>query len=229
MGLVVFIFVMLGTFGFILFMQTQSQKRTVLDISPQVAERVANEQWTSLIIFSAVIGVVILGTIVWFLIQRARSATHQISVAKGPVESVSNDQANYNIKIKIGETVLRLTTLEQLEAFASGVEYRVFYLAGARPIILSAEVVGRETADVKINEQDEEREHIKFMQLQKRGRVVAVIVGLFAVIIPFLGVAASHLPKDWRSFAWILLLVIAIGFVCFALQWISPHKPKTKS
>lgn len=231
MGLFVFVFVMLGTFGFILFMQQQSGKDYRHNVAPmvsaQIAERVTSEQWTSVIILAAVIGVIVIGSIVWFVIQRARTATRQISVAKGKAEVVSDDQTNYNIKIKIGPTVLRLMTLDQLEAFSSGIEYRVFYLAGPRPTILSAEVVGSEMiTDAAIpNEKEEELEQIKFMQLQKRGRVIAIMVGLLAIVIPFVGVAASSLSKGWRSFVWILLFVIAIGFAPLALRWLS-HKPK---
>jgi hypothetical protein len=231
-GLWVFIFVMIGTLGFIIFMQHQSSKDYNRNVAPlvsaQVAERVTSDQWASVIILAAVIGIIIVACIIWFLIQRVRSKTLQISVTKGKAEVISEDPANNNIKIKIGPTTLKLMTLDQLEAFAPGIEYRVFYLAGPRPTVLSAEVVrSEEVPDLSVlNEQDEVLEQNKFMQLQKRGRVLVLMIGLAAAAIPFLGVFASSLPKGWRTFAWITLFVIAIGFVPFAMRRLSPHKPK---
>jgi hypothetical protein len=141
---------------------------------------------------------------------------------------VAENVAQNNIKIKIGATTLRVLTLEQLSAFQPGTEYRVYYLAGPVPTILSAEVVGSEALTDGLDEPALEADaaHQAQMQTFKRGYAIVIVIGVLALAIPAAILLAPSLPVGLRGIVWVALGVVAIGFVPFALWWLRPRQRK---
>lgn len=225
LAIAVFVLVMLGTAGFFAFMTWRSEVAYRRDVAPLVsaaaAERAMREGRTSLAVAAAVIGVVIVGVGAWFLREHARAETRRISVASGPAEAVAADDERHDVRVRIGSTTLRLATLDQLAAFAPGVEYRVFYLAGPRPTILSAEAVGTGPEATGSPAVDGPVEADAVVRALHRGRAVLVVLALLAVGIPFAGVAASSLSGGARDLAWLALLVASIGFAFWAVRRVS--------
>jgi hypothetical protein len=157
----------------------------------------------------------------------AAAHTRRISVARGPAEVVSADSRNRTIRIAVGATVLRLAAEEQLLAFQPQTEYRVFYLAGPVPIILSAEVDTGEPPGEEAPAEPETGEQIaqdSQVQVIRRGYLIVVLIGVLALAIPVVGILASSLPGALRGAVWLVLLVLAVGFVLFAVWWLSPRR-----
>jgi hypothetical protein len=202
LGMAVFALVMLGTVGIIALSTAQMGGGS-----------------DTLVTVGTVGAVALVVMVIGWLASRgymAAARSRQINVAKGPAAIVAQSADQNNIKIKIGTTALRLSTLEQLLAFQPGAEYRVYYLAGPAPTILSAEALGSEAlasdgpeepgSEAKAEQQAE-------MQTFKRGYVLVILVGILALAIPAVGLLASSL----RGIAWVVLGIVAIGFVPFAL------------
>jgi hypothetical protein len=133
LGMIVFVLVMLGTVGIIALSTVQMGG----------AAGGSDTLMTVGVIGAVALVVIVIG---WLSSRgyMAAARSRQINVAKGLAAVVAQNVAQNNIKVKIGATTLRLLTLEQLSAFRAGAEYRVYYLAGPVPTILSAEVVGSE-------------------------------------------------------------------------------------
>jgi hypothetical protein len=199
LGMAVFALVMLGTVGI---------------IALSTAQMGGAAGGSDTLVTVGTIGAVALVVIViGWLASRGHMATarsRQINVAKGPAAVVAQNASQNNIKIKIGATTLRLSTLEQLSAFQPGAEYRVYYLAGPVPTILSAEALGSEALSA---DSPEEPEASAEMQTFKRGYMLVILVGILALAIPAVGLLAS----SSRGIVWVVLGIVAIGFVPFAL------------
>jgi hypothetical protein len=169
------------------------------------------------IIAAIVVGVVALGY--WqgrHYMGAARS--RRILVATGPAAVTDGDD-----HVRIGPTRLRLPGDEQRAAFAPGTEYRVHYLAGPIPIVLSAEPVGAGPApDLDDATQSVADETALF----RRGYVIVVLLGILAVGIPIAGIAANKVPGRLGGMVWIGLFVLAIGFAWFAVRSLTrpPHR-----
>jgi hypothetical protein len=207
LAMAVFVLVMLGTLGIIAL--------STMQIGGPAG---SNDTTMTVGILGAVVLVVI---VIGWLSSRgymAAARSRQISVAKGTASIVSQNAAQNSIKIKIGATTLRLLTLEQLSAFQPGAEYRVYYLAGPVPTILSAEVVGSEAlaADEPAEPASDEAQQAE-MQTFRRGYLLVVLIGVLALAIPAVAVLGSSLPPGLRSLLLLGLGILAIGFVPFAL------------
>ena len=209
LSLAVFAIVMLGTVGLVAFFNWRLETPG----GPSSGVGVA----------AAVAGTVIL--IGWMLSRRhmAAARSHQLRVAHGPVDIVSD--ALDDCRIRVGAAVLRVPSVEQLEAFRPGTEYRVHYLEAPVPIVLSAESLsgGLETPD-PVDEADERATAGDQVGVVRRGYVVVVLLGVLALGIPLAGVLVGDLPARLRPFAWMGLLAVAIGFVWLALAWLGAGK-----
>jgi len=210
----VFIVVMLGTLALIGWMSWQSDAAFGMR---------SQESLPGLIAVGAVVVVVIV--IGWLTSRKHMSAVRskQIGVAKGEMQVGKIRPEEARFEIKIGATKLRLLTQEQLQAFQPGVEYRVYYLPGPAPTILSAEVVG--------SEWPEEAETIEetgapdgVVQMQQRARLILIVLGVLVLGIPIVAFAASTSEGGMRGEVWVALLVVAVGFVVWAVGRLSDRR-----
>jgi hypothetical protein len=212
LSLAVFAVVMLGSVGFVVFMNRRLE-------TPGGA-------WSGVGVAAAVAAAVIL---IGFAVSRGHlraAGSRQIAAAQGPAEVVAD--SDEDCRIRIGPTVLRLPGPGQLEAFRAGTEYRVYYLAGPVPIVLSAERLWerRETQDdpevVEDAQQAAERAMGAGAELSvfRRGYAIVVLLGLLALGIPLAGVMLSDLPALLRPVAWVGLFAVAIGFVWWSRAWL---------
>jgi hypothetical protein len=205
LGMAVFVLVMLGTVGIIALS------------TAQMGDAAGSSD--TLVTVGTIGAVALVVIVIGWLASRGHMAaarSRQINVAKGPAAIVAQNASQNNIKIKIGTTTLRLSTLEQLLAFQPGAEYRVYYLAGPVPPILSAEALGSEAlADDSPEEPGSEANAAQQAEMQtfKRGYMLVILVGILALAIPAVGLLAS----SSRGILWVVLGIVAIGFVPFAL------------
>jgi hypothetical protein len=205
LGMAVFVVVMLGTLGIIALSTMQMGGATG-----------SNDAVMTIGVLGAVVLVVIV--IGWLSSRKymAAARSRQINVAKGTAAIVSQNAAQSDIKIKIGATTLRLLTLEQLAAFQPGAEYRVYYLAGPVPTILSAEVVGSEArAADEPAEPSLEADTAQQAEMQTfgRGYALVILIGVLALAIPAVAVLGSSLPAGLRNSLLIALSIVAIAIV----------------
>jgi hypothetical protein len=135
-------------------------------------------------------------------------------VAAGPAEVAAD-----GLHVRIGPTRLRLAGEEQLAAFTHGAEYRVYYLAGPAPIVLSAEVAG---AGPTPDTEDEAAPSVADGQVAviRRGYLIVVLIGVLALVIPVAGIAAGRPSSGLQAVVWIGLLGAAIGLAWFAVRWL---------
>jgi hypothetical protein len=210
----VFIVVMLGTVALVGLLSTQSGAGFSLP---------TQESLPGLAAVGAVVVVVIV--IGWLTSRKHMSAVRskQIGVAKGEMQvgKVRPEEARF--EVKIGATKLRLLTREQLQAFQPGVEYRVYYLPGPAPTILSAEVVGSEWPE-EAETMEESSAADVVVQMQRRARLILVVLGGLALGIPAVVFATSTSEGGIRSEMWAALLVVAVGFVIWAVGRLSYHR-----
>lgn len=208
-GIGFFVVVMLGSLGVIFIMSSASG---------------ANEgasSFDTMVTTGILIGVVALILVVsLFASQKHLAATKekQIQKAEGEMShgKIRADAANF--EIKIGRTRIRLLTQEQLEAFQVGERYRVYFLPGPVPTILSAEVLGTEAEAESYIEPADSIEDDEIIQRQKRARPIVVVLAVLTLGIPLAGFAASMLPDSLRCVAMFALLGVGIGFVVWALR-----------
>jgi hypothetical protein len=126
------------------------------------------------------------------------------------------DSANF--EIKIGRTKIRLLTQGQLDSFRVGESYRVHFLPGPIPVILSAEVLGTESEADQYIEPAESIEDDLVIQQHKRARPVVIVLAALTLGFPLAMLAASALPESLRCVVWFALLALGIGFVVWALR-----------
>jgi hypothetical protein len=180
--------------------------------------------WTSGVGVAAAVAVVVVA--VGYMASRrhmSAAGSRQISVARGPVEVLS--ETEQDCRVRIGGTALRLPGVDAVEAFQPAAEYRVYYLAGSVALVLSGEALSgggaaRESADADADD----REHVTAagqITVVRRGYVVVVLLGFLALGIPVAGTLVGDLPARLRPLAWIGLLVIAIGFAWLAVSWLT--------
>jgi hypothetical protein len=202
LGMAVFVVVMLGTLGIIALSTMQMG----------AASGSSDTVMTVGVLGAVVLVVIVIG---WLSSRKYMTAarSRQINVAKGPAAIVSQNAAQSDIKIKIGSTALRLLTLEQLAAFQPGAEYRVYYLAGPVPTILSAEVVGSEALAAEEPALEADIAQQAEMQTFKRGYALVILIGILALAIPAVAVLGSSLPAGLRNTLLIVLSIVAIAIV----------------
>jgi len=128
LAVVIFIVVMLATLGVVAFGAIRSGATNSLQ-----------DSLPTLLIVAVVVVEVILVGVLTSLRYMTAARVKQISVASGLAQVGKVREDGSYFEFKFGKTRLRLLTVEHLEAFQPGVAYRVHYLAGAVPFILSAE------------------------------------------------------------------------------------------
>jgi hypothetical protein len=205
----IFILVMLGTLGIIGY-----------GLMKSTAVSGPADTLPTLLLAAGVIGMVILVGVITSARYTTSTRGKQIGVAVGLAQAgkARPDQANF--PLKIGKTSLRLTTEEHLAAFQAGVEYRVYYLPGVVPVILSAEVVGSE-AEAEALAQSEAAfspGQDPGLQLHRRARPILYVLGLLVLGIPLVGFAVSDWPAVSRWAAMAVLFVIGLAFVFWSLR-----------
>jgi hypothetical protein len=209
LALGVFAAVMLCTIGIIAFGAWQSGA---------FSDVVSGEMLTSLVVIAAVVGIVIVAGVLisWRYMSAAR--TKQISIATGTAAYGKVNAGAAQFEIVIGATKLRLLTEEQQTAFEPGVAYRVFYLAGPAPTVLSAELVGTEAESEIAGVEAEGAPGEEDVVILRQRRAVPILIGLagLAVCIPVAGIAATALPENYRLAGMVVLCFVALGFGLFA-------------
>jgi hypothetical protein len=125
--------------------------------------------------------------------------------------------------------VLRLSSVEQLEAFRAGTEYRVYYLAGPVPIVLSAERAWdhSETPD-PVAQVAEGADAGAELGVFRRGYAIVILLGVLALGIPLAGILVGDLSPGLRPLAWVTLFAIAIGFVWLSVAWLDPGRRRRR-
>lgn len=208
-GITFFVIIMLGSLGIIFLMSYVSG---------------ANEgaaRSDIMISMGILLGVFALILVISFISSQkhlAATKEKQIRKAEGEMShgKIRADSANF--EIKIGRTRIRLITQGQLEAFRVGESYRVFFLPGPIPTILSAEVIGTEAEADQYIEPADSIENDFVIQQHKRSRPVIAVLAALTLGIPLGILAASALPESLRCVAWLVLMGISFGFVAWALR-----------
>jgi hypothetical protein len=207
LALAVFALVMLGTVGIVAFANRDlavgalggDDRVAVGAIAAVVVAVVAFGYWQSRGYMSA-----------------ARS--RRVEVATGAATVVEGEE-----HVRIGPTRLRLAGEEQRGAFTPGIEYRVYYLAGTVPFVLSAEVAGAGPApDGDVAAPSAVDGHVTVI---RRGYLIVVLIGVLALVIPIGGIAAGRLSRGLQALVWISLLAAAIGLAWFAVRWLGGRSP----
>lgn len=211
-GIVFFVIVMLGSLGIVFFFSSATG---------------ANEgasRFDTLVGGGAVIGVTALILIVSLFSSRkhlAATKEKQIQKAEGVVAQgkVKADSARF--EVRIGRTKLRLVTQEQLDTFQMGESYRVHFLPGPIPTVLSAEVLGTEAEAEAFLEPETPIEDDEILRRHRNARPVMVVLAILTLGIPLAGFAVSYLPGPLRLLGMLALLGVGFGFVAWALRRMS--------
>jgi protein-S-isoprenylcysteine O-methyltransferase Ste14 len=208
-GIVFFVIVMLGSLGVIAFFSSATG---------------ANEgaaRSDTLITGGIVVGVVALILIVSLFSSRkhlaaTRAKLIQKAEGEAQVGKIRADAAHF--EIKIGRTKIRLLTQEQLETFKMGERYRLYYLPGPTPTILSGEVLGTEAEANETLEPEGAVEEDVILQRHRNARPIVAVLAVLTLGIPLAAFAISSLPGVWRLLGMLGLLGAAFGFVAWALR-----------
>lgn len=172
----------------------------------------------SLSILAVVVGVTLVASIFSWRKQYAAAKSGLLQKAEGEVSLGKIKPNSASFEIKVGRAKIRLLTEEQLQAFQIGTAYRVFYIPGPIPKILSAEVIGTEDEAALLAESEPPLEADLELQAQKRGRrAVAILAGL-SLCFPLVLFVASDLPGLWFFLVFVALFVIGMFFVSWAMR-----------
>lgn len=210
LGMTIFIVIMVGTLGVIAFASLQSGTATSLT-DP--------EMLTTLGIAGGVIGLVILLSFLFSGRSYLKAAREtKIKVAEGEAQpgKIKEDAAHF--EIKLGKTKVRLLTPEQLEAFEMGTGYRVYYLPGPIPTILSGEVIGTEDEANRYLEAEIPLEKDAVLEGHRRTRPIGVVLAVLTLGIPLAVFAAASLSGFLRIIVSLAVLGVSVGFVFWALR-----------
>lgn len=207
-GIAVFIIVMLGSLVFFGVASVASGTFTSFnDPDTQI----------TLSILAGVFGLIL---VVGYFSSRRHTAaalSKLVKIAEGQVQhgTIRADAASF--EIKIGRTKLRLLTETQLEAFEVGTAYRVYYIAGPAPTILSAEVIGTEDEAAAQIELEPPVENDEIIKSQKRARRIVAIVALLSLCFPLLMLFAGNFSGPFPLVMFGVLLVVAFLFVHWSM------------
>lgn len=210
LGMTIFIVIMVGTLGVIAFASLQSGTSQSLT-DPELL--------TTLGIAGGVIGLVILLSFLFSGRSYLKAAREtKIKVAEGEAQpgKIKEDAAHF--EIKLGKTKIRLLTLEQLESFEMGTDYRVYYLPGPIPTILSGEVIGTEEEANRFLEAEVSIEKDQILAAHRRTRPIGIVLAVLTIGIPLAVFAAASLPGILRFIVSLAVLGVSVGFVFWALR-----------
>jgi hypothetical protein len=210
LGMTIFIVIMVGTLGVIAFASLQSGTSQSLT-DPELL--------TTLGIAGGVIGLVILLSFLFSGRSYLKAAREtKIKVAEGEAQpgKIKEDAAHF--EIKLGKTKIRLLTLEQLEAFEMGTAYRVYYLPGPIPTILSGEVIGTEEEANRFLEAEVSIEKDQILAAHRRTRPIGIVLAVLTIGIPLAVFAAVSLSGTLRFIVSLAVFGVSLGFVFWALR-----------
>jgi hypothetical protein len=210
LGMTIFIVIMVGTLGVIAFASLQSGTSQSLT-DPELL--------TTLGIAGGVIGLVILLSFLFSGRSYLKAAREtKIKVAEGEAQpgKIKEDAAHF--EIKLGKTKIRLLTLEQLEAFEMGTAYRVYYLPGPIPTILSGEVIGTEEEANRFLEAEVSIEKDQILAAHRRTRPIGIVLAVLTIGIPLAVFAAVSLSGTLRFIVPLAVFGVSLGFVFWALR-----------
>jgi hypothetical protein len=212
LSLIVFTLVMLGTIGVSVVISLAS------GATPDLTN---NESRTTILVLAGVIGLVIVYG--YFSsrkhIAATRAKTFKVAEGVAQVGKIRADAAHF--EIKIGRNRLRLPAQEQFDAFEPGTAYRIYFVPGPIPTILSGEIIGTEAEADLPDDPEAPLEQDVILRRHQAGRPVVIVLALLALGIPLVGVAASTLPGGLRALVMFGLLAAAILFVFWALRRMS--------
>jgi hypothetical protein len=89
-------------------------------------------------------------------------------------------------------------------------------------------VAGVDTGALAAIETDESIAQDGQIQTARRGYLIVVLIGGLALVLPIVGILATNLPAGVSGLVWVTLLVVAIGFVPFALWWLGGRQRDNK-
>lgn len=208
-GIAFFVFIMFGTLAIIAFFSSATG-----------ANEGASEfdNMVSIVVLVSVFSLVLLISIFASRKQLAATREKQIQKVEGEAShgKLRADAAHF--EIKIGRTKVRLLTPEQLESFQVGISYRVYFLPGSMPTILSAEVIGTEAEAEQFSEPADSIEDDEILKQHQRSRPVVVLLALLTLGFPLAIFVVSSLTETLRCVAMFALLGIGIGFITWALR-----------
>lgn len=208
-GIAGFVTVMLGSLGVIAFLSSAS------------GANAGASRFDTLVGGGVVIGVTALILVISLFSSRkylAVAREKKIQKAEGEMRlgKIREDSARF--EIKIGKTKLRLVTQEMLDAFQTGESYRLYFLPGPIPTILSAEVLGTEAEAEETLEPEGALEDDIILQRHRSARPIMVVLVILTLGIPLAWYAVSQLPALLRAAGMLALLGVSVGFVFWALR-----------
>jgi len=205
----VFILVMIGSLGVILFMNQPAGVTGDLD-----------GNGTPILVMAAAVGIAILVGVLISFRHMTSAREKQISTAEGTARWGKIELEKANFELRIGTKKLRLLTEEQLVSFVEGEEYRVYYLNGPVPAILSAEVIGRNAEFQELYAELAETtfDNDQVVQMQLKARPILYVLPVLVLGIPLIGFAIAGFPPPLHWLVMAQLLVISIGFVYWAVR-----------
>lgn len=210
MGMTIFLVIMIGTLGVVAFANMRS------GLSQSLTDP---EMLTTLGIVGGIFGLIILLSFLFSGRNYLKAAREiNIKVAEGEAQPGKINENEARFEVRFGKTKIRLLTLDQFEAFQMGTAYRVYYLPGPIPVILSGEVVGTEAEANQYLESEAPLEKDEVLAAHRRTRPIGVVLAVLVIVIPLTLFAASSLPQGLRFVVMVLLFAISIGFAFWALR-----------
>jgi hypothetical protein len=135
-----------------------------------------------------------------------------VSIAEGIAETDGS-------RLVLGATKLSLATPVFLEAFEPGAAYRLYYVAGPRALVLSAEALDeRSEPGARPSPVDPAEDEV--VRTAQRARVLVVALVVVAVDAPLLILLARDLPDGPRLGLYALVVLECVGFALFARWWL---------
>lgn len=209
MGIAFFLVVMLGSLGLFAFFSVSTGSFVGFD-HPDTK--------VTFSVLAVVVGVIIVASFFSWRKHLAAAKSGQIQKAEGEVSLGKINPNSAKFEIKIGRAKIRLLTEEQLQAFQVGTAYRIYYIPGPIPKILSAEVIGTEDEATLIVENEPPLEADTELQAQKRGRFSVAILGAMALCFPLVMFVASDLPGILFFLVFVALFAVGMLFVAWVVR-----------
>jgi hypothetical protein len=208
-GIAFFLVVMLGSLVLFAFFSTSTGSFIGFDHP---------DTQVTLSILAVVVGVILVASIFSWRKQYAAAKSGLLQKAEGEVSLGKIKPNSASFEIKVGRAKIRLLTEEQLQAFQVGTAYRVYYIPGPIPKILSAEVIGTEDEAARLVENEPPLEADPELKSQKRARFSVAILAVLSLCFPFVMFIASGLPGFWFLLVFVVLFAVGIAFVYWAMQ-----------
>jgi membrane protein implicated in regulation of membrane protease activity len=188
-----FVVVMLGTVALIV----ASSMKSKLDVSTSM-----------LVVLTMAVIALIAGSLFLSLKYVKTLHSRSVHIAIGCATNFIADVDRNVFRVKVGDTTLRVSSVEQLNAFLPHIEYQVHYLPGAMPLILSAATTNVATSvcgSATTVNKDEVHPHAL-----KRGVLIAILIATLALAIPAFAIFSDVVPREVRRWVWAALVVLSI-------------------